>query len=178
LQISSPRFAMRRFIPSFASNWWAGNFRTTSSEWGSKTISSGLRVLYLSYRPKFHASSTVRHSTKVSPVSPISRWHVSALIISTGHRSSERGELFRGASRSQQEHKQVHHFIFILHAPDSCYIHKILWDSVQVYQQATERILKNPERTNKEQEEQGKCSEGAPFNLAKGRSILPNSFYR
>ncbi len=97
------------------------------------------------------------------------------------HCSSERGELFRGASQSKKEHKQVHHFIFILHAPDTCYIHKILWDSAQVYQQATERILKNPERTNKEQEEQeeqGKCSEEAPFNLAKGRSILPNSFYR
>ena len=80
--------------------------------------------------------------------------------------------MFRGASRSQQEHNQVHHFIFILHAPDTCYILQILWDSAQVYQQATEGILKNPERTNKEQEEQGKCSEEAPFNLAKGQINL------
>ena len=36
LQISSPRSAMKRLTPSCASNWWVGNRRTSSSEWGSK----------------------------------------------------------------------------------------------------------------------------------------------
>jgi hypothetical protein len=35
------------------------------------------------------------------------------------------------------------------------------------YTKDSEEQTKNKQRTNKEQEEQGKCSEEAPFNLAK-----------
>jgi hypothetical protein len=70
LLIFSPRSAMSRFILSWGSNWWVGNRKTSSSEWGSKRKKPMCwHLLLCQHLPScsYSTSPIVRPSTKVSP---------------------------------------------------------------------------------------------------------------
>ena len=59
----------------------------------------------------------------------------------------------------------------------TCFIFHYIYLGFSIFQQTilpwdSEELTKNNQGTNKEQEEQGKCSEEAPFNLAKGQINL------
>jgi hypothetical protein len=130
--------------------------------------STGVSVLYLSFRPSA-CQANVRPSSNVSSVSPVcrrlrQRSHNIYASLFLGHE-----ELFHDASCSKMgTHSGASHYIQ-LHAQIHFIFTIFFWDSVQLYKQSTQRVLKNIK--NKES-----AVIKLLFNLANRNSILPNSF--
>lgn len=137
--------------------------------------STGVRVLYLSFRPSA-CQANVRPSSKVSSVSPVwrrrrQRSHNICASLFLGHE-----ELFHDASCSKMRtHSCASHYIQ-LHVQIHFIFTIFFWDSVQLYKQSTQRVLKNKQRTRENIKNKESAVIKLLFNLANRNSILSNSF--